>query len=271
MKLEAIAEQKDVVRGEQPKIIVCDIEVSPILSWTYNAYEGNAIRIEQDPKIISFAWQELGKSKIHVVTLADLSYSGNRFSIDDKKITKALHEVLDSSDIVVGHNWDNFDMKTANARFLYYGMAPIPPHKTVDTLKKARLHFKMPKNTLDEIYRYIFGKEGKTKVKHSDVLWDCLDHNNPKAWVAMKRYNARDVEITRDVYLAMRPFYKAHPNLSLYTRKDRVCPKCQSERAHRRGKEWYVSGFSWKYQCVACHTWYRGELQRDGVEKVTTK
>lgn len=270
MHTDAIVRQKDIVHGEEPKILYCDLEISPMLGWVYGAYETNVLRIEQAPKIISIAWQWEGEKKIHALTLNDFSAKQSPYNLNDREIARELHDLMEEAHIIVGHNWDAFDMKTANARFLALGMAPIPPHKTVDTLKKARSHFRMPKNNLDEIYRYIFQKDGKTKLKHSDVVWDCIINNDPKYWKLMAAYNKRDVEITREVYLAMRPFYKTHPNISYITREDVVCTKCQSDKVERRGKEWLKAGFRWKWQCQTCHSWFRTGLMQDLVEPVST-
>lgn len=265
-----VAENKDFYGGEEPKILIADIEVTAILAWTYQAYNGNIIKIEQDPKMVSIAWQWLGEKKIHCKTLADYGGVKDRFNIDDKKLVREFYDVLQEATHVVGHNWDAFDMKTLNARLLYHGFEPPPHQKTIDTLKVARKYFKMPKNNLDEIYRYIFKKEGKTKVKHSDVIWDCLD-NDAKAFNALKKYNIRDVEITREVYLKVRPFHKTHPNLTLYTRRPHECKVCGHKKLTRRGSRWYSrTGFRFLYRCESpkCGTEFPYGPAFKDIEKV---
>lgn len=268
MKHEDIAVQKDVIRGEEPKRLYFDLEISPMLAWSFNAYEGNALHIEQDPKILSVAWQWEGEKEVKVKCLADFDgYKPNRFKIDDKKLVYKVHQILTDADVIIGHNSDNFDIKIANARFFHYGLEPIAETKRFDTLKKARKYFKMPKNTLDDIYRYVFKQQGKATVKYSDVLWDCLD-GNESAWRAMKKYNQQDVVITRELYLRMRGFDKNHPNLSFFTRRPNECKTCLSTKIHRRGRKWMRGGLRWEWRCETCKASHYSEIIKDGIDKI---
>lgn len=268
MKTENLAIQKDVVRPPRIKILHWDAEISPILGWAYNPYEGPLIRLEQDPKVVSVAWWWEGEKRIHCATLADFpNYKPDRFNIDDSQLVAHIHGLLMDADVLVGHNATAFDYKIANARFLHYGLEPLDQKYFFDTLTKARRHFKMPKNTLDEIYRYIFGKEGKTKIKHSDVIWDCLE-GDMGAWLKMKKYNIRDVEITRDVYFRIKPFCRFPINMNLLLRGKLVCTSCGSENFERTPRSKYlVTTQRFGYKCLDCFHKFYGDAQRDGLDR----
>ena len=267
MKIDSLVRQKDIPQEDREKTLYFDIEVSPILSWTYNAYEGNSLRIEQDPKIISFAWQWEGDDEVYCMTLADYKgYRPNRFKINDKKIVTDLHEVLSRADVVIGQNSNRFDLTTANARFLYHGLPPIEKKVLIDTLRIAKSHFRLPKYTLDDMLRYV-GLIGKTKVKHSDILWDCLD-GDLEYWEKMKEYNKQDVIITREFYLKIRGFHHTHPNLSFFTRVPNECPKCHSKKTIKRGRGLVRGGYRRKRQCKDCGGYFSSEIIK--LDKVTT-
>lgn len=258
-----IAEQKDVDKGHTPRILFYDLEISPMLAWVYQAYDANTIKTEQAPKIISFAYQWSDEKTIHCKVLSDYKgYKPDRFNIDDKQVTVDLYNVMSEADLLIGHNSDNFDFKIANARFAYYGLDPLPNQRYYDTLKKARQLFKMPKNNLDEIYFYYFEEEGKTKIKHSDILWDYLA-GDKKAHEHMRAYNKRDIEITRAIYEKMSPFDKRHPNLTLLQRDGSRCKVCLSDKLERKPQSWYLRSVKrQRFKCLDCgHNNYIGRLK----------
>lgn len=271
MDEKQLSEQKDIDKGHKPRILYYDLEISPLLTWTYKAWDSNAIKIEQPQKIISFAYQWEGEKTVHCKVLSDYEgYKPDKFNIDDEAIIRDLYDVMEQADLLVGHNSNGFDYKHANARFLYYEMNPLPQQKFSDSLKMARKYFKMPKNNLGEVYYYLFHKEGKTKVTHADILWDYLD-GDEKAHKQMREYNKRDIVITKAIYERMRPFDKSHPNMNFFMRDGMRCKACTSKKLERQHQSLYLRiSKRMRYVCLDCGHNNYGEALKEGVEKVKT-
>jgi len=53
---------------------------------------------------------------------------------------------------------------------------------------------------------------------------------------------------------------KMHPNHNAY-RDEICCPKCGSEKIHRRGYQVALSRTYFRYQCQVCAAWFRGNKQ----------
>jgi DNA polymerase elongation subunit (family B) len=88
---------------------------------------------------------------------------------DDKRILFRLHELMESADILAGHNIDKFDLRKVNARFLLNGLEPITGKRTLDTLKIARSKFAFESNRLDYISQKL-GLRPKDDIRNSDWL-----------------------------------------------------------------------------------------------------
>lgn len=246
-----VAKQKDVPIGTRARILYLDLEISPMLSYNYEAYESNALKILKSPMLVSFGWQWEGEKDVHCVALPD--YKGYRkgiFKLDDKKIVKDLYDIMMQADVIIGHNIKDFDIKIARTRFLAHGLPVTKKWDTVDTLKVSRSQFRFPKNNLDYVTGFV-GLEGKSDLKHSDLIWGCIDGDLVK-WRKMKDYNKQDIKITREYYLKIRGWDTTHTNLSFYSRQLHVCPNCEGKKFHRHGKRWYRNGLRWVYRCLDC-------------------
>ena len=52
---------------------------------------------------------------------------------------------------------------------------------------------------------------------------------DPEALLEMEKYNRQDIAASEELYLAMMPWMKSHPNLALYMKnKSDACYKCGS-------------------------------------------
>jgi hypothetical protein len=261
-----VADSKDFIRGHDPKVLYIDTEISPILGWTYRAYEDNLVRIEQDPKIVSVSWA-WGDGRIEAKALPDFKYKANRFNIDDGDITLFIYDLVKEATIIVGHNSRRFDVRVIQSRFFAHGLRSPARLVVEDTLAIARRYFMLPKNNLEEVSRYLGLPLRKTKVKHSDVIWDCLD-GDEKAWRKMKKYNRRDILLTREIYKAMRGWHIQHYNLNLVKRDGNACPTCLSENVHPDGHRYCKTFVRQKYECRNCGRHWSGERLDYEAEKV---
>ena len=156
--------------------------------------------------------------------------------------------------MVIAHNGDQFDIKKLNARFIYYGMTPPSPYKTVDTLKVARRYFAFNGNKLGDLGPHLGLGE---KVKHTgfDLWLGCLN-GKPEAWELMKTYNRQDVVLLEKVYNKFLPWIRNHPNMGMW-KENTVCPKCGSRNITSRG--WAITTVSRfrKFACNDCGGWGR--------------
>lgn len=269
MQVENLAKQKDFQRGRKSRNLYYDLEVAPALGWFFgNGYQTNIYHVETYPKVISYSCQWEGEKEIFGKTLADYpGYKPSRFDIDDTKLVKELHEIMEEADVLIGHNSDKFDMLHINTRFLENQLLPLDKKIQIDTLKIARKYFKMPRNNLDEIYRFIYKKPGKTKDRYNDLIWPCLD-GDKGAWKKMLKYNKRDVFITREVYRAMRGFHHTHPNLNFFTRGEKTCGNCQKQTLMKDGLRYRKAGIFQRYRCKNCGHPVVGEKVTKDVEPV---
>jgi uncharacterized protein YprB with RNaseH-like and TPR domain len=160
---------------------------------------------------------------------------------------------VDGADIIIGHNADKFDIRKSNTRFVFHGLKPPSPYKTIDTLKIARKVFKFDSNKLDELGRYLgLGR----KIPHTGFhLWHSCMLGDPKAWKVMKKYNARDITLLEDVYYILRPWATNHPNVN---QGEVGCPKCKATNVQKRGFSYTLLRKKQRFQCGNCHGWFEG-------------
>lgn len=271
MKLENIAKQKDFERGRDPKVMVFDLEISPLLAYTFGAYEANAQKIERVSQIISYAYS-INNGPIKVKALPDFKgYKPGVSNLDDKALVNELYEVMSGVDMVVGHNIKKFDMKHANGRFIYHDLQPLKKLMVEDTLFMAKKYFKFAKNNLDYLCEQL-GIGTKTDKKYGDLIWGCID-GDMKMWNTMKKYNKQDVAINQKLYEKLSPWHGNHSNLNLIKRGGQLCKICLAN--NRPGDDIRMGGTSWGktfgrqiYRCnIDGHAW-RGERLEKESEKI---
>lgn len=246
------------VEQKPAKILIYDLEVSPLLVWTYGLWQANAIKQEDRQRLMSFSYRWYGEKKISSETLM----GQDTYKVDPKNdtlIIQKLHKVMAEADLIIGHNSNQFDDKMANMFFITAGLDPIPPYKTVDTKKVAKRHFRFPSNSLNNLGEAL-GIGQKTDVKHSDIWYECFVLGSKKHWKLMATYNEQDVELTTKLYEKLRPFISNHPSLARIQNELDVCPKCGSDHLQSRGyRVTNISRYR-RYQCQTCRGWCSARL-----------
>jgi len=207
----------------------------------------------QERYIICAAWKELGAKGTQAVAVTDDPARYRKTPHDDKHVVTKLHKVLSEVDVVVAHNGDAFDSKWLNGRILFHGLPPLPPIKSVDTLKIARRMFNLNSNRLDYLGKYL-GFGGKKSTPPG--LWIDVLKGDAEAVKTMVAYNKRDVELLEQVFLKLRPYM---PDLNAHALfgSGAVCPKCGSKDVQRRGWHASVTQVYRRNQCQACKGWFR--------------
>ena len=246
-------------KTNKTKILFLDIENSPNLSYTWGKYEQDVISFEKEWYMLSFAYKWLGDKKVSVISLP--MFGGyNKQKTYDKSLLYELWNLLDDADIVIGHNVDRFDLRKINARFLFHGIKPPSPYKTVDTLKIARKYFFLNSNKLTHLGAYL-GIGKKVSTGGFDLWLQCMS-GDKNAWAKMEEYNKNDVVLTAKLYEKLKPWIFNHPNVNALTGVQDACPKCGVKKLQRRG--FSISGGNKKQrlQCVSCGGWSIGKTEK---------
>lgn len=237
------------------KIVSFDLEVSPAVGWFYPpTYETGILKVEERQKLMSFAWEVLGEGTIRSLCMADYGHYRDD-PRDDSLLVADLWEVMSEADVLLGQNSDNFDVKMANYFFIKNGLEPIAPTKFLDTKKIAKRYFRFPNNTLDMLGEEL-GVGGKTKVKHSDIWYECFVEHNLATWDLMKEYNINDVRVTTEIYLKMRGFMRHHPNMGMLSGDLGACPLCGSYSYRVKSYRTTNTTRYAQYQCDECHGYF---------------
>lgn len=241
------------MKNTKPRILIYDIENTPTVVTTWGLWEQNAIETLEEWYILSYAYKWCGEKQTHVVALPDFKgYKNNKK--DDKALCESLHKLFEEADIVIAHNGDEHDQKKSNARFIYNGLTPPSPYKSIDTKKIAKKYFKFNSNSLNNLGTYF--KLGN-KVENSGIkLWRACMEGDMKAWNTMKKYNKQDVILLEKVYYKLLPWMTQHPNMGIMIGERSVCPNCGSKHLQSRGikygkRSWY---------CVDCRSWHSSAL-----------
>jgi hypothetical protein len=246
----------------EPKILLFDIETSPLLSHTWGRYEQNVIEVEREWFMLSHAHKWLDEKKTTVYALPDFpGYDKNKTC--DKRLVNELWTLFNQADVLIGHNLDHFDVKKAQARFAIHGLKPPSPFKTIDTLKIARKAFAFSSNRLDHLGQQL--DVGRKLPNTGKSLWLGCMSGDERSWAMMKRYNAQDVALLERVYLKLRAWSSTHPNLTLFTRGD-ACPVCQGTKLVQSGFAYVASGKKQRMTCQGCgHRFSAGKIIKDAA------
>lgn len=249
----------------QAKVLMADLEVSPSLGYTYGQYQTNVIKIERPPVLLSFAWKWLGEEKTHCLTLHDRATVQQG---DDSLLVKELWKLIDECEIFVAHNV-RFDQKMANAFFLRHNLPPGRFYKTFCTLQTARRYFKLDNNKLDYLGQ-LLGVGQKTAITNHDVWYDCLIHNDEKAWKKLATYNIQDVVLLEKIYKKLLPFATNHPNGALSAGREDICPRCmhQSEFSIKAYRKTGAQVNAIQLQCRNCHGYVTRPLTKEEREEL---
>ena len=243
-----------------PKILLFDIETSPMLLWAWGLWEQtfNIGQIKQDWFILSWSAKWLYEPEVMYGRLTGKEARNQ----DDKRITKSLWKLIDEAQILLGHNIDRFDRPKMNTRFIKHGLKHPSPYQTIDTLKIARKEFKITSNKLNYLCKYL-GLD--TKLNTNFDLWKECMKGNEKALKEMDKYCRQDIIILEELYLKLRPYMHSHPNLGLYMNTDElVCPNCGSQELTWGSK--YTTGSS-QFKTARCEC---GAFVRNNVRTSKT-
>jgi DNA polymerase elongation subunit (family B) len=233
-------------KTQQPRILMFDCETSPVKVWTFRI--GNKISIGHDAivagqkfDIICICYKWAHESKVHSLTWDSKHNS--------EKMITAFTKVIESADLVIGHNGDGFDIKQVNTQRLLHNLSPIDWPKSEDTLKMFRSKFYLPSNKLDYISKILF-KSGKDKMCFQDWV-DIVDGKSTLALSKMVKYCKKDVLLLEKAYNRVKAFCKPKI-LPAAIKIDRsICPRCTSGDTQKRGQTYGLNAKR-KHYCKPC-------------------
>lgn len=242
-----------------PRVLIYDLETGfnvlaafALFGTDYHPHQN----ILQERTIICANWMWLGENKVNTVSVLDNQKRFKKNPVDDYHVVSKMREVMEEADIIVTHNGDSFDNKYMKARSIYHGFGPLAPFKSIDTKKIAKTGFMFNSNRLDYLGRFLgVGRKIETRPN----LWLEALRGDVKAIKDMIHYGKGDVVLLRDVFLKMLPWMPEAVNRELYGGQANECPRpgCGSRNIQRRGLHRAISQVYQRWQCQACHGWFR--------------
>ena len=199
--------------GVRNKILILDVERLPGITtqywWDRGDLKNRYIHYEtvvRQPRttIVCAKWYD----QPEVIELAEWDPGGR------KKFLKNVHRLMAQADIIVGHNLDNADVPwLAGDLYIEGGLPPLPPFKTVDTLKVLRRQFKSgaPFKSLDAFCQ-IAGIPSKTD-KYDREAMERAVNKSIEDRERLVSYCSGDVIATQGLYDFLRPWINNHPAL----------------------------------------------------------
>jgi hypothetical protein len=242
------------------KVLLIDIETTPLLVWCWGLFKQT---ISPDHIV----------EPTHMLCYAAKFLEGTMVFKwwKTKSFLPKLWDMLNEADLVVHYNGKTFDMTHINREFLEAGMTPPSPYKQIDMLHVIRATFNFPSNKLGYVLKAL---EMAGKVPHEGFdLWTKCIRGNRAARAKMKEYNIGDTDRLEDLYLRLKPWIIAHPNVALLNDLDpeqMYCMSCGSKELRREGyAHTAVSKFQ-RYCCKSCGKWQRGRKNLAARENLTT-
>jgi hypothetical protein len=262
MSLEQIATKltTPIVEGVRNRILILDVErVAGITQqswWDRGDLKNRYIHHEtvvREPRttIVCAKWYD----QPEVMRFAEWDDGGR------KAFLKRVHALMAEADILVGHNVDNADVPWLKGDFYIPrighkhkpNLKPLPPFKTVDTLKVLRKELKSgaPFKGLDAFCQ-IVGIPSKTDRYDRDAMDRAVNGSTEDA-LRLTDYCAGDVIATQWLYDWLRPHIKNHPALFVDGQsKLDTCRACGGE-TKPIAKRYVADLFTYSMQrCVRC-------------------
>jgi hypothetical protein len=268
-----ITTQADGVRN---RVLILDVERLPGITqqswWDRRDLQKRYIHQEtviREPRttIACLKWYD----QPDVIRLAEWDKGGRRAFL------KAVHALVAEADIIVGHNLDGADIPWLKGDFYLPRIGhphrpklpPLPPFKTVDTLKILRREFKSgaPFKGLDAVLK-ILGHPGKTDTYDRDAMERAVA-GNVEDQQRLTDYCEGDVVATQWLYDWTRPHNKTHPALFVDGQsKLDTCNRCGHETKDV-SRRYIANVLSYSMvRCVACKGYSRLSIEPERMSIV---
>jgi len=229
----SLSDRLTVMRdGVRNKILILDVERLPGLTmqawWDRgDLQKGRYIHyetVQRMPRvtIVCAKWYD----QPDVIELAEWDKGGR------KKFLKNVHQLMSQADVIVGHFITGADLPwLANDIHVEAGLPPLPPFKTVDTLRVIRKVFGAgaPFKSLDAFCQ-ILGIEAKTDRYDARAMERAVTNKSVEDRDRLVAYCTGDVLATQGLYDYLRPFITNHPALFVDGKDSMtVCHRCGND------------------------------------------
>lgn len=237
------------------RILLLDIETAPNTAYVWGLYDQNISHehLKETSYILCWAarWYKENGMMNHDV-------AGHKpGSLAYQDMLTNIWKLLDKADVVVHYYGSKFDIPVLNREFAKYGMPPPSPYKQVDLKIVVAKAFRFESNKLD----HVADKLGLGHKIHTEFdLWvGCMD-NDPASWTYMIRYNKNDVKLLEKLYTRLLPWIDMHPSHSVF-KEVMCCPKCGSDRFHKKGVQVNAATIYTRFKCLTCHAPFRNNIR----------
>lgn len=194
-----------------PRVLFLDIETRFLVTQGWGLFNQNfgLEQIQEDWTILSYSAKFLNDDNVMYSDVSDKT---------EDDLLEELYHLFDTSDFVIGHNLDRFDLPKIRARMIARGFPPHSPVRTIDTLKIAKQEFKFTSNRLaylTDLLCKVHKKQDHSKFA-GHKLWKEFVKGNPEAIQCMRDYNQADVTSLEELYLILAPWSTKAPQFELY-------------------------------------------------------
>jgi len=256
------------LKGRQAKVLLYDLETSPIISYNWGIWEQNAIEVIQDWQILCFSYLWLGDKKAK--NIAQWDFKGHKsggYNLNDYNVVSALRDLFDEADVTIAHNGNSFDAKKARARMMIHKLPPPTPSRQIDTKLEAKKIGGFTSNKLDFINKAL-GHGGKADAGGFETWKLCMEGDR-KAQKKMVHYNNVDVETLQEVYLDLRVYMTGHPPMNVYAGRPDSCPKCGEESTMIKGAFYRATNTNLYqyYRCKHCGGMAKSRIPEPQIKK----
>lgn len=245
------------------KILILDVERLPGVSrqywWSRGDLKNRYIHyetVERSPRttIVCAKWYD----KPDIIQLAEWDKGGR------PKFLRRVHRLMSEADIIIGHNLDNADLPwLAGDLHIEGGLPPLPPRKSIDTLKVLRKQFKSgaPFKSLDAICQ-ILGLPSKTDRYDREAMERAVSQKSVEDRERLIAYCASDCIATQALYEWLLPHIPNPPTLFVDGQDTLTsCHRCghETEPTPRR----YVAAvltYSMR-RCTSCQSYSRISIE----------
>lgn len=203
--------------------------------------------------------------EVDVIRLAEWDAGGR------KRFLREVYGLLERCDIVCGHNLDRADIPWLKGDLhIEAGLPPLPPFRTVDTLKVMRREFGngAPFKSLDALCQ-ILGIPAKTDSYDRFAMERAVTEGSVPDRERLTDYCAGDVIASQGLYDWLRPHIKNHPALFV-DGKDAltVCHRCGS-KTRPIARRYIANLMSYSMRkCTACAAYSRISVEPERLSTV---
>lgn len=251
----ALADRTPITEPVNNRILILDVERLDGITvqhwWDRGDLKNRYVHHEtvtRLPRVTMFGYQWYDDAEPTVLAEWD---KGGR-----PRFLRRIYELLEGCDITVTHNGDRADLPWLRGDLhLEAGLPPLPPFKSVDTLKVLRREFGngAPFKGLDAVCR-ILGLPAKVDHYDRDAMERAVTEKSVEDRERLTLYNAGDVTSELFLYDWLRPHIRNHPHLfvdgqsALFT-----CNRCGSADTLPTAKKYMANVLAYDMlRCARC-------------------